>query len=71
MTNEEIRLECLKLGLGQAKVESRHMDRKAVAEIATEFYSFVIGHSEPHPEVEVGKRRGRKPGDKAPDDILG
>ena len=70
MTAEELRLECLKLARDQARVENTAGDRKAVADIATEFYSFVIGAAEPRSEVEGGKRRGRKPADKAPD-ILG
>lgn len=57
MTPEEIRLKCLELAMEQAKRENLHADRKSVAEIASEFYSHVIGEAKA--ETPKANRRSK------------
>lgn len=42
-----LRLECLKLALAQAKLESRGQDLDRVAEIQTRFYDGITSASKP------------------------
>jgi len=61
MTEIEARLECLKLALTQAKAESKHLDRKSIAEISTEFYNHINGSP-----VSVQKQEPISTADKSP-----
>lgn len=62
MTDPEIKLRCLELAMAQAKIEAKQADRKAVAEIATEFYALVNGTK---PEVSEPQPKSRKKSDKS------
>jgi hypothetical protein len=46
MDSAELKLECLKLAMLQARIENTHGDRKAVAEISSEFYNHIVSPTE-------------------------
>lgn len=64
MHDAELRLKCLELGMTQAKNENRHGDVEGVVNLASRFYTFIVGSSEPKPEPVKGMR-GRRPKDKS------
>lgn len=67
MTDAELRLRCMELAMQQAKIESVHTDRNAVADIQTWFYNrIVIDPAVPaEPEQAKPARKGRAATDKS------
>jgi len=67
MTTEELRLECMRLAMDQARRENKHADRDAVAEIFMWFYNRIT-ESERAPPVNRGRKFAAA--DKSSADIL-
>lgn len=62
MTDPELKLRCLELGMAQARVEQAAFDRNVVVEIATLFYNHISSLPETTPVV---KGKGQKSADKS------
>ena len=65
MSEAELKLECLKLALLQAKIEGCHQNRASLVEIATQFYNHITTN------VVKLDTKVKKPADKSVDIFAG